>query len=96
MRLFAGGATTPLVVKIWIKQPWVKIEKLHDFDRDFTLSRGKIWLCLFYDFFGYGYGSTILHNKFQVISSKIEDVTAIFAIFDFFIFLSRFGHCNPQ
>ena len=26
MRLFAGGATTPLVVKIWTKQPWVKIE----------------------------------------------------------------------
>ena len=28
MRLFAGGATTPLVVKIWTKQPWVKIENL--------------------------------------------------------------------
>ena len=26
MRLFAGGATTPLVVKIWTKQPWVKIK----------------------------------------------------------------------
>ena len=24
--LFAGGATTPLVVKISIKQPWVKIK----------------------------------------------------------------------
>ena len=28
MRLFVGGATTPLVVKIWTKQPWVKIENL--------------------------------------------------------------------
>ena len=28
MRLFAGGATTPLVVKIGTKQPWVKIENL--------------------------------------------------------------------
>ena len=26
MRLFAGGATTPLVVKILTKQPWVKTE----------------------------------------------------------------------
>ena len=33
--------------------------------------------------------STILHKKFQVISSKNESVTAIFAIFaifDFFLF----------
>ena len=36
-------------------------------------------------------GSTILHKKFQVISSKNEGVTAIFAIFDFFFnFLSKF------
>ena len=28
MRLYGGGATTPLVVKIWTKQPWVKIENL--------------------------------------------------------------------
>ena len=28
MRLFAGGAITPLVVKIGTKQPWVKIENL--------------------------------------------------------------------
>ena len=41
MRLLAGGATTLLVVKILTKQPWVKIENLHDFDRNFALSRGK-------------------------------------------------------
>ena len=29
------------------------------------------------------YGLMILHKKFQVISSKIEGVTAIFAILDF-------------
>ena len=51
MRLFAGGATTPLVVKIWTKQPWVKIENWHKFVCNFVLSRGKIWLCLFYNFF---------------------------------------------
>ena len=48
MRLFAGGTTTPLVVKNGTKQPWVKIENSRDFDRDFALSRGKIWLWLFY------------------------------------------------
>ena len=37
------------------------------------------------------YGSTILHKKIQVISSKKEGVTAIFAIFNFFFnFLSKF------
>ena len=50
-RLFAGGATTPLVVKIWTKQPWVKIENLRNFDHNFALSRGKILLWLFYNFF---------------------------------------------
>ena len=50
MRLFAGGATTPLVVKIWTKQPWVKIENSCNFDCNFVLSRGKIWLLLFYNF----------------------------------------------
>ena len=50
MRLFAGGATTPLVVKIWTKQPWVKIEYLRNFDRNFALFKGKIWLWLFYNF----------------------------------------------
>ena len=67
------------MVKSWTKQPWLKIENLRDFDRDFTLSRGKIWLWLFYNFF-LRYGSTILHKKFQVIWSKIEGVTAIFPI----------------
>ena len=51
IRLFAGGATTPLVVKIWTKQTWVKIEYSRDFDRDFTLFRGQIWLWLSYNFF---------------------------------------------
>ena len=50
MRLFAGGATTPLVVKILTKQPWVKIGNLRDFDLNFSLSRGKIWLLLNYNF----------------------------------------------
>ena len=31
------------------------------------------------------YGSTILHKKLQVISSKNEGMTAIFAIFDVLI-----------
>jgi len=51
MRLFAGGTTTLLVVKIWTKQPWVKIEYLHNFDRDFALFRDKIWQWLFHNFF---------------------------------------------
>ena len=42
MRLFAGGATTPLVVKILTKEHWVKIENLRNFARNFALSRGKI------------------------------------------------------
>ena len=50
-RLFAGGTTTPLVVKILTKQPWVKIENLHNFDCNFALFRGKIWLWLFYNYF---------------------------------------------
>ena len=33
------------------------------------------------------YGSTILHKKFQVISSKNEGMMAIFVIFDFFLIL---------
>ena len=51
MRLLAGGATTPLVVKIWTKQPWVKIENSHNFDHNFVLFRGKIWLWLFHNIF---------------------------------------------
>ena len=44
MRLYADGTTTPLVVKIWAKQPWVKIEYSCNFDGNFVLFRGKIWL----------------------------------------------------
>ena len=51
MRLFVGRATTPLVVKIWTKHPWVKIENSRNFDRNFVLFRGKIWLWLFYNLF---------------------------------------------
>ena len=51
MRLFAGGATTPLLVKISTKEPWVKINNLHYFDRNFALFRGQIWLWLFYNLF---------------------------------------------
>ena len=79
MRLFAGGATTPLVVKIGTKQPWVKIENLRNFDRNFALFKGKIWLWLFYNVF-LRYDSKILHKKFQVISSKNEGVALIFPI----------------
>ena len=42
--LLAGGTTTPMVVIIWTKQPWVKIEYSRNFDRNFGLFRGKIWL----------------------------------------------------
>jgi len=73
MRLFAGGTTTPLVVK----QLGVKIENLRDFDHDFALFRAKIWLWLFYNFIW-----VMVLKKFQIISSKIEGVTAIFAILD--------------
>ena len=76
--LFAGGTTIPLVMKIWTKQPWMKIENLHNFDRNFAVCRGKIWLWLFYIFLHYGYN--ILDKKFQVISSKNEGVTLIFKI----------------
>ena len=41
---FASGANVSLVAKNGTKQPWVKIENLCDFDRDFALFRGKIWL----------------------------------------------------
>ena len=83
MRLFSGGATTPLVVKIWTKQPWVKIENLRIFDHNFSPLRGKIWLYLFYHFLGYG--SKILHKKSEVILTKNEDVTVIFLNFDFIL-----------
>ena len=51
MMRFAGGATTPLVVKIWTKQTWVKIEYSRNFDCNFALFKGKIWLWLFYNLF---------------------------------------------
>ena len=34
------------------------------------------------------------HQTFQVIMTKIEDVTAISMILDFCDFLSRFEYCN--
>ena len=66
--------------KFWFENDLFS-KNLRDFDRDFGLSRGKIWLWLFYKK-KLRLGSTILHQKFQVIPSKIEGVTAIFPIFD--------------
>ncbi len=56
--------------KLW------KIGNLCNFDCNFVLSLGKIWLWPFYIFLAYG--SKILHKKFQVISSKNKAVTLIF------------------
>ena len=77
MRLFAGGATTPLVVKIWTKQPWFEIENLHNFDYYFALSRGKILLWLFYTFL---LRSHVIPQKYQVISLKNKCQTSFFVI----------------
>ena len=90
MRLFAGGATTPLVVKMWTKQHWVKIENSRNFDLNFALSRDKIWLWLFLIF-------CVMVPKFytkkiQVILSKNEGMTAIFQNFDFI--LNRENQCH--
>ena len=82
IRLFAGCTTTPLVVKIWTKQPWVKIEYSRNFDRNFALFRGKIWLWLFYNFF-LRYRSKFIYKKCQVIWTKNEGMTEIFRNFDF-------------
>ena len=41
------------------------------------------------------YGSTILHKKIQVISSKNEGMTAIFAILDFLNFSLKVWTWNP-
>ena len=41
MRLFAGGATTTLVLKIWTKQPWVKIEYSRNIDRNLRYLEAK-------------------------------------------------------
>ena len=83
MRLFVGSATTLLVVKIWTKHPWVKIENSRNFDRNFVLFRGKIWLWLFYDFFALWFHNTT--KKYQVVLSKNEGVTVIFLNFDFIL-----------
>ena len=48
---FASGANASLVAKNRTKQPWVKIEHSHNFDRNFALFKGKIWLWLFYNLF---------------------------------------------
>ena len=65
--LLASGTNTSLVAKNGTKQPWVKIENLHNFDCNFALCRGKIWQWLFYISY---YGSKILHKKFQLIAKK--------------------------
>jgi len=90
MRLFVGRTTTPLVVKIWTKHPWVKIENLRNFDLDFVLFRGKIWLWLFYNFFALWFQNST--KKSQVVLSKNEGVTVIFLNFD--IILNRENQCH--
>ena len=45
---FASGATASMVAKSGTKKI---IPLLRNFNRDFALSRGKIWLWLFYNFF---------------------------------------------
>ena len=57
----------PLVVKNLTKQPWLKIENSCNFDYDYPLSRGKIWLWLFYTFL-----SIWFHDSTQKISSHFE------------------------
>ena len=73
MRLFAGGATTPLVVKIGTKQPWVKIRT-----NLIAIS------CYLEAKFDYGYFIIIfalwLKDFTQVILTKNEGVTLIFTI----------------
>ena len=79
------------------KQKWRRDGDFHDscdFYRNFVLSRGKIWLWLFNNFF-LCYGSTILHKKFQVISSKIEGLMAIFMILDFCKFFIKVWTLKP-
>ncbi len=58
------------------------MEYSRNFDHNFALSRGKVWLWLFYNVFC---GSKILQKKSQVISTKNEGVTAIFPNFDFIL-----------
>ena len=90
-RLLAGGATTPLVVKIWTKEPWVKIKFRA------TLIAISRYLEAKFDY-GYfkiflGYSSMILHKKCQLILSKNEGVTAILPNFGFI--LNYENHITP-
>ena len=80
IRSFASGATAYLVVKIWTKQPWVKIENLCNFDHSFALCRGQFDYGYFIIFLHYSF--TILLKKFQAILSKKEGMT--FSNFQFF------------
>ena len=57
------------------------------------LSRDKIWLWLFYNFF-LRYASMILHTKFQGISSKNEGVTVFFPIQ--IPIKNRENHCHAE
>ena len=76
---FSGAATTPLVVKSWTKQPWLKIRIFAQLWSWFhTIWRHNLTIHLLYTF--KENCLMILHNKFQVILSKIEGVTANFVI----------------
>ena len=76
MRLFAGGATTPLVVKFWTKQPWLSIcATLITILRYLEAKFDYVYFIFFLR-----YGFQILHKKSQVISTKNEGVTLIFPI----------------
>ena len=95
MRLFPGGATTPLVVKIGTKQPWVKIENSRNFDRNFALFRGQIWLWLYYNFF-----CVMVLTFFTKISSHFEqkwrrdgDFSVFWFYFESGISMSRLYFC---
>ena len=83
MRLFAGGATTPLVVKIWTKQPWVKIEYSRTLIRISRYLEAKFDYRYFIIFFALWFQDST--QKSQVILSKNEGVTAIFPNFDFIL-----------
>ena len=61
--LFLGGTTTLRVVKIWTKQPRVKIENLRDFDHNLGYLEAQFDYGYFIIFF-FHYGSKILHKKF--------------------------------
>ncbi len=90
MESFLGGATTPLVVKIWIKQPWVKIKFRATLIMISRYLEPKFDYGYFITF--WRYGSKILHKKSQFISTKNEGVTAIFPNFDFILNLENQCH----